>query len=88
MSSDIRDLHKQAQHFMQSIRSEAARSGKLSLLIADHFYCLQRIKIATIYRRTTRDLSGEDRKLIEEIRIMFEEAAKIRNELLAKSPSA
>lgn len=87
MGNELRELHKQAQHFMQSIRNEATRTGKLSLQIADNFYCLQRIKIATIYRKSTRDLSGEDRKIIEEIRLMFDEAAKIKNELLTKSPA-
>jgi len=87
MSNDIHDLHKQAQHFFQSIRNEATRNGKLSLLLADHYYSLQRIKIAVVYRRTTHDLSSEDRKQIEEIRQMFEEASKIRNELNAKSVS-
>lgn len=85
MSTDIREYHKQALHFLQSMRKEATRSGKLSLLITDNYYSIQRIKIAVIYRKSTRELSGEDRKLIEEIRLMYEEALKIKNDLTLKS---
>ena len=85
MSSDIKEYYDQSIILFQKFKDEVNRSGKLTLAITEHFYSLQRTKIASIYRKNVKELTTEDKKLMDEIVQLFQEALRIKNDLVSKA---